>query len=121
MKRPRKGARIKTTAKRAIAADAPIHISRGPRKKKPAGGPTQRQITHKRRAAWFQSRDSWPQREAPVAKLIAARAAAVRALSPESGTQQWESVGPSNIGGRATSIAYDPANPDRIWLGAAGG
>jgi photosystem II stability/assembly factor-like uncharacterized protein len=33
----------------------------------------------------------------------------------------WKSIGPTNIGGRMTSIVCDPRNPDRIWAGAAGG
>ena len=40
---------------------------------------------------------------------------------PAPGTTQWESVGPTNIGGRITCLVCDPANPDRIWAGAAGG
>ena len=30
-------------------------------------------------------------------------------------------VGPSNIGGRSTSVAVDPTDADRVWIGAAGG
>jgi photosystem II stability/assembly factor-like uncharacterized protein len=33
----------------------------------------------------------------------------------------WQCVGPTNIGGRVTSLACHPAQPDRIWAGAAGG
>jgi photosystem II stability/assembly factor-like uncharacterized protein len=36
-------------------------------------------------------------------------------------TAQWEPVGPSNIGGRITSLACHPIHPERIWAGAAGG
>jgi photosystem II stability/assembly factor-like uncharacterized protein len=37
------------------------------------------------------------------------------------GVNLWEAIGPSNIGGRATSVVAHPADPNRIWLGAAGG
>ncbi|HEY2016084.1 MAG TPA: hypothetical protein VGH38_21425 [Bryobacteraceae bacterium] len=30
-------------------------------------------------------------------------------------------MGPTNIGGRCTSLACNPANPDILWIGAAGG
>ena len=33
----------------------------------------------------------------------------------------WQEAGPTNIGGRTTSIIARPANPDNIIVGAAGG
>jgi len=33
----------------------------------------------------------------------------------------WTFAGPTNIGGRLTSLAVDPINPDHIWAGAAAG
>src|SRR5262245_37240334 len=33
----------------------------------------------------------------------------------------WTSVGPFNVGGRATSIAVDPHDPAHVWVGTAGG
>ncbi|MGH7810195.1 MAG: WD40/YVTN/BNR-like repeat-containing protein, partial [Candidatus Binatia bacterium] len=42
-------------------------------------------------------------------------------LPPAPGTAQWQNIGPTNIGGRMTSIVYHPTNPERIWAGAAGG
>src|SRR5947209_244844 len=39
-------------------------------------------------------------------------------LAPQ---QQWHCIGPTNIGGRMTSIIAHPQHPDRIWAGAAGG
>lgn len=35
--------------------------------------------------------------------------------------QDWESVGPLNIGGRITSLAVDPADDQTIFIGAASG
>ena len=95
-------------------------LPRGPRKKKPTG-PRVRLTNHKRRAGWFQSRASWPVREAPVRLLLNERNRAERRLRPAPGATQWECVGPANIGGRATSAVCHPANPDLIWLGTAGG
>jgi photosystem II stability/assembly factor-like uncharacterized protein len=36
-------------------------------------------------------------------------------------TADWECVGPTNIGGRMTSLICHPTRPDVIWAGAAGG
>src|SRR5581483_6525721 len=44
-----------------------------------------------------------------------------KALAPAPGPAQWELVGPTNIGGRMTSIVCHPAQPERIWAGSAGG
>src|SRR5215207_8960627 len=41
--------------------------------------------------------------------------------TPAPGTARWELVGPTNIGGRLTSIVCHPKFPERIWAGAAGG
>lgn len=92
----------------------------GPRKRRE--GPNVRLSNHKARSVWFQSRASWPVREAPVRTLVSERARAQKSLAPPADiTGQWESVGPTNIGGRATCIACHPAHPERMWIGAAGG
>ena len=82
-------------------------------------GPASR--NHKRRSVWFQSRASWPLREAPVETLVRERERVARTLAPSPGTTQWECVGPTNVGGRITSLVCDPAQPDNLWAGAAGG
>jgi photosystem II stability/assembly factor-like uncharacterized protein len=64
---------------------------------------------------------TWPFREAPVARLALERARAARTLSAAQLAADWEIVGPTNIGGRCTSLVCDPLNSDRIWIGAAGG
>jgi len=34
---------------------------------------------------------------------------------------RWENVGPANISGRISDVAYDPQHPDTIWAGSATG
>lgn len=97
-------------------------LAPGPRKERAHGIPEPRLSHHKARTAWFQSRASWPVREAPVQKLVRERALAAKSLAPPSSvTAQWESVGPSNIGGRMTSVVCHPTHPERVWAGSAGG
>jgi photosystem II stability/assembly factor-like uncharacterized protein len=61
-------------------------------------------------------------REAPVNKLVHERGRVEKALAPPPQiTAEWEPVGPTNIGGRITSLVCHPAHPERIWAGAAGG
>jgi photosystem II stability/assembly factor-like uncharacterized protein len=93
----------------------------GPRKQRPPGVPEARHTTHKNRARWFQARAAWPVREAPVHALVAERTRAARSLAPHAAASSWELVGPTNVGGRMTSIVCDPHNVDLIWAGAAGG
>src|SRR6266849_1511501 len=74
----------------------------GPRKKRAKGGVV-RLTNHKARSRWFQTRSSWPVREAPVHRLVRERARVEKALAaPPALTSQWECVGPTNIGGRIT-------------------
>jgi photosystem II stability/assembly factor-like uncharacterized protein len=81
-----------------------------------------RLTNHKARSRWFQTRASWPVREAPVNRLVRERLRVEKALAtPADISAQWECVGPTNIGGRITCLAYHPAHPERIWAGAAGG
>ncbi len=77
--------------------------------------------THKVRSAWFQARESWPWREAPIDLLTAERARAAAELPPASGAALWAPVGPANIGGRMTCVVCHPTTPERLWAGAAGG
>jgi photosystem II stability/assembly factor-like uncharacterized protein len=119
----RRKARRKTTKSlreqttRAIDLD----LSGGPRKKRPRGLPPPRTTTHKKRATWFQTRVAWPYREPSTNSLLSERSRAAAALAPHAGTAQWELVGPTNVGGRMTSIGCAPKKPNTIWAGAAGG
>jgi len=96
-------------------------IARGPRKTRVEGPPQPRLSNHKARALWFQARAAFPFREAGVQKLVAERRRAVQTLPPAPGNAQWQIAGPTNVGGRLTSIVCHPDQADRIWVGAAGG
>lgn len=96
-----------------------VVITPGPRKKRKRGAPEPRLSNHKIRSTWFQSRVTWPYREAPGQRLIEQRQLAQANLP--SIPAQWELAGPTNIGGRMTSIVCHPNNADVIWAGAAGG
>jgi len=60
-------------------------------------------------------------REAATATLIRERGRARRQLAAAPLASQWELAGPTNIGGRCTSLVCDPTNADKILVGAAGG
>lgn len=77
--------------------------------------------THKARSAWFQARESWPIREAPIQALLSERARVGSELPPATGADQWAPLGPANIGGRMTCAVCHPTDPERLWAGAAGG
>src|SRR5689334_5422693 len=111
----------KKTKRRKPATKPQTGLAPGPRKERKPGLPEPVHSTHKRRAVWFQARASWPQREGDIENLIAERARTRAAALPPPAAPQWESMGPTNIGGRCTSLACHPANPDIVWIGSAGG
>jgi len=76
---------------------------------------------HKQRSVWFQARSAWPLREAPVQTLVLERNRVNRDLPTPKRAAPWRCVGPTNIGGRMTSVVCHPHDPDRIWAGAAAG
>jgi len=99
-----------------------VRLGSGPSKQRAPGIPAPRLTLHKKRAAWFHSRITWPMREAPLQKLVAERLRIARSMPATAAVAtQWALAGPSNIGGRCTALVCDPANADRIWIGAAGG
>lgn len=93
----------------------------GSSRRKMRGGRVQ--LTHhKVRSRWFQARSAWPVREAPVHTLIRERERVAKALAPAANVAaSWECVGPTNIGGRITSLICHPQHPERLWVGSAGG
>ncbi|HEY5881231.1 MAG TPA: hypothetical protein VIU11_20125 [Nakamurella sp.] len=92
-----------------------------PRKQGPSVLLSRGDSTHKIRSAWFQARESWPFRESPIDLLIDERARVQLAMPAAARSAQWSAAGPANIGGRTTSVVCHPANPERVWVGAAGG
>src|SRR6266481_7508458 len=74
-----------------------------------AKGGAVRLTSHKARSRWFQTRASWPVREASINRLVRERMRVEKALAaPANITSSWECVGPTNIGGRITSLRVTP-------------
>src|SRR6266487_6685520 len=95
------------------------HIAHASSKKGLAAhAPQPRLSCHKKRSIWFQSRACWPFREAQVHKRVKERNRVQTLPATET---VWECIGPTNIGGRMTSIVCHPYKPDWIWAGAAAG
>lgn len=99
----------------------PVALRPGPAKKRASGARKPRSSRHKNRAAWFRSRVTWPLREADVDHLLHEIRRTARAPSTPAGPLAWTLAGPTNIGGRCTSLVVHPDDPDRVWIGAAGG
>lgn len=106
--------KTKTKAKNAL-------ITYTPRKDAPKRSALTAISTHKARADWFNAREAWPMREAPVALLMRARADVGTNIPSLSATGSWVQAGPVNVGGRTTAIIVDPNDAQRIWVGSAGG
>jgi photosystem II stability/assembly factor-like uncharacterized protein len=119
----RKTKETRSSAKKPVARGemtvTAVVLEPGPRKKKKPGAPDPRLSNHKARCIWFQSRVTWPYREASTHAVVEQRRRAKASLTAISA--QWDLAGPTNIGGRMTSIVCHPTNPDVIWAGAAGG
>ncbi|MDH3689217.1 MAG: hypothetical protein OEU36_07015 [Gammaproteobacteria bacterium] len=77
--------------------------------------------THKVRSEWFRDNAAWPMREAPALQLLQERARIRRSIPLQPLASAWTMAGPTNIGGRMTSVVVHPQHPDEIWVGAAGG
>lgn len=81
--------------------------------------------THKARAAWFQERATYPFRDANVWPVAECRCYehpdAYLWTPPDRAKWKWEELGPSNIGGRLTSLIVDAADERRLIAGAAAG
>ncbi|MCA9751491.1 MAG: glycosyl hydrolase, partial [Gemmatimonadetes bacterium] len=70
---------------------------------------------------WFLRQRAWPQDDVPASARLAAfeEARALRSLARGAGV--WQSVGPTNVGGRITDVACHPTDPNTIYVGAASG
>ena len=93
----------------------------GPRKERAKGRPGPRLTNHKVRSVWFQARSAWPVREAPVSRLVEERQRGLKGMRSRSEATTWTCIGPTNVGGRLTTLAVHPVHPQRIWAGSAGG
>jgi len=73
---------------------------------------------------WFHIQRAWPAHDIPAGAWANALAEA-RTLTAvplrSSGAASWAASGPTNVGGRITAIAVDPADAARLWIGAADG
>lgn len=103
----------------ADVMDMDPRLLENPRRKKPRRVKSLSFNTHKARARWFENRETWPFREVNMSAYHEERAR-FDSTSPSSPVS-WQRAGPTNIGGRMTSLAVDPADPARLVAGAAGG
>ena len=53
--------------------------------------------------------------------ILAANAPVMREKAAGLQPSQWQALGPSNVGGRVRSLAFDPHNPARLLAGSASG
>jgi photosystem II stability/assembly factor-like uncharacterized protein len=73
---------------------------------------------------YFHLQRAWPAHDVPAGKHAAALAhARTMAAAPfrSSAGAPWQAAGPTNVGGRITAIAVDPADDARLWIGGADG
>ena len=72
---------------------------------------------------WFMLQRVYPHDDLDPALYESARARfrAMAQSNPAGVVPAWTSAGPSNVGGRVTSIALDPTNSAVIYMGAASG
>lgn len=98
----------------ALSGAALLLVPRGPRESEPPKMPNES----------FHLQRAWPEHELPPAAYAEALGEA-RALHATSALRTspvpWQESGPTNVGGRVTAVAVDPANASRIWIGAADG
>src|SRR5690348_14293502 len=94
----------------------------GPRKRELKSRPRKPSGSwHKKRSIWFRARSAWPFREALIDRLVAERNRVRQNLPAPKKAPRWRCIGPTNVGGRITSIVCHPDNADHIWVGAAAG
>src|SRR5207302_9806357 len=75
---------------------------------------------HQLRSGSIQSCSAMPMRKAPVHDLVRERNRTQQTL-PATENVVLECIGPTNVGGRMTSIVCHPERPNCIWVGAAAG
>src|SRR5215813_8679850 len=63
--------------------------------------------THKARALWYRDVATWPAIDTSATRVAQERTRARATLAPARAAGNWELAGPSNIGGRMTSVVCD--------------
>lgn len=89
-------------------------------------GDRERQLPNARYQLALESDEDGPPTAAQLFRARDQRKAAVREAPAQQKMagilpSQWQSLGPSNVGGRVRSMAIDPRNPQRILAGSASG
>src|SRR5713101_9525163 len=73
---------------------------------------------------WTRSR-AYPQAEIPPEKYFQAfsysKSSFTEAVPYQELSSTWQSIGPLNVGGRMTSVAINPLNPNTVYAGSASG
>lgn len=75
----------------------------------------------KLRSRWFLKQTMGLEGGTPPEILAQARADCQKSLEDAPGDAQWELAGPTNVGGRMTSLVCHPDDPDILWAGSAAG
>lgn len=74
---------------------------------------------------FFGKRTTYPEVEIPQAAFYRAwqQNDQLRQVEAQArgGTMPWESMGPVNRGGRTLALAFNPLNPNTLWIGTASG
>ena len=78
-----------------------------------------------------EGRDEWramvrdynyaPQKVEEARKVIREKASKLKSIQKDAGLSDWESIGPTGVGGRVWAIATHPTDPDILWLGGVSG
>ena len=76
--------------------------------------------TFTRHSAWFSQRASQTLHDISAADLEKFRTRRAQSAK-NTALPQWECAGPFNIAGRVTTLVAHPADPRRLWAGAAAG
>src|SRR5690606_36001263 len=70
---------------------------------------------------WWELQRAYPSGTFPSEGLTAAHAQRLALAATERGGSVWESMGPTNNGGRTLAVALNPLRGETVWLGSAGG
>jgi hypothetical protein len=93
----------------ATPDEGALPLPRGPAKRANAGRHRLASICTRRGPPGFGARVTWPMREAPLRRLQAERSRTEKSLPVATAPATWILAGPTNIGGRCTSLVCDPS------------